>query len=335
MTLNQSVELLKGELALPDAPATQLTDGKDCIPQHYLTFNHDLGSVEEVIFDVFYDERFPIFVSQDEAGIYLQVGIIGEDNYTSSDKEKLVYGRKWRVEPNLPTSEIIQTAFLAIKTAREHEIRELVQFHDGKHVTTPFNSHHDLPLLTQCKNRLQSNTKELIDIQCMTDALAKVHYAGVSFVPTNLVTLDDDTLVLSVGLLSAGKSKLPELNEKKAIQLVLESRDENHLLHTLMCKLIDLSDRHVSENFKFRSFARFSWDNQVSSIAEISAQTRQLHRHPDSAQFAQRWRAENFEVDYSRAPALKESRLTQKIRQQLDNLMPLDGHLPLSFNQAN
>jgi hypothetical protein len=132
--------------------------------QHYLSYQHSLQSVEQLLLDIDFDPRYPIFVSQADAdlsaktgsGLYVQVGIVGVDNYKSSDngQEKLVYGRKWRVEPQLPSSEIIQTIFLALKKAREHEIRELFRLEHKDKMTTPLNNHHDFPLLTNSRDRL-------------------------------------------------------------------------------------------------------------------------------------------------------------------------------------
>jgi hypothetical protein len=38
------------------------------------------------------------------------------------------YGRKWHVSAYASNSELIQTAFLAVKTAEEHELRESFQY---------------------------------------------------------------------------------------------------------------------------------------------------------------------------------------------------------------
>jgi hypothetical protein len=51
-----------------------------------------------------------------------------------------MYGRKWRVDHKLPTSEIVQTVFLTLKTARKHEIRERFRLSAFNKITTPFNN---------------------------------------------------------------------------------------------------------------------------------------------------------------------------------------------------
>ena len=69
------------------------------------------------------------------------MGVVGHDNYQKQPATgglKLFFGRKWRVEPELPTSEVIQSVFLAIKKSREHEIRELFKLTLSGSITTPF-----------------------------------------------------------------------------------------------------------------------------------------------------------------------------------------------------
>lgn len=40
------------------------------------------------------------------------------------------HGRKWRLSPHMTASELVQTAFLAVMTAEEHEIRESFLYRD-------------------------------------------------------------------------------------------------------------------------------------------------------------------------------------------------------------
>jgi hypothetical protein len=66
----------------------------------------------------------------------------------------------------------------------------------------------------------------------------------------------------------------------------------------------------------------------VKTIAEISANTRLLHKAPEQAEFAQHWQLSNYETDLSRAPQLKPSMLVSQIKEQLENFAPLAGVLP-------
>ena len=105
------------EQPVDNAPVITLNNGNQCIPQHYLVYQHTLASVQSLVYDIDFDDRFPVFVNKDNNELTIQIGIIGVDNYKSCNEIKIVYGRKWRVEPSLPTSEIIQTVFLAIRIA--------------------------------------------------------------------------------------------------------------------------------------------------------------------------------------------------------------------------
>ena len=145
----KSIALLQAsEKPITNAPPVQLGNGEHCIPQHYLLFSHTRESVEQIVLNIEFHKNYLVFVCEDHTGIYIQIGIIGFDNFAPSDQrqqQKVVYGRKWRVEPQLPTSEIIQTVFLALKSAREHEVRELFKLTSECRITTPFSNHHDLP----------------------------------------------------------------------------------------------------------------------------------------------------------------------------------------------
>ena len=64
MTLNIET-LLAGEKALENAPKTELADGRLCVPQHYLSYNHTRQSIEALFLDIEYDVRYPVFVRQE------------------------------------------------------------------------------------------------------------------------------------------------------------------------------------------------------------------------------------------------------------------------------
>lgn len=157
--------LLPGEIPMPQAPQIKLDDGTNCIPQHYLSYHHTKSSVQDLVADIDYDPHYLLFADEDKGGIFIQVGIVGLDNYISKHfqaHQKIVYGRRWRVEPNLPSSEIIQTCFLALMKAREHEIRELVKLHQKGKTTTPFSCHHDLPLMAMSSKTQANNDDALL-----------------------------------------------------------------------------------------------------------------------------------------------------------------------------
>jgi hypothetical protein len=333
------LNLLPGEVALQNAPYYQMKNNQQCIPQHYLKYDHNLASVENLIMDIEYSDLYPIFVSEDVGGIYLQVGIIGHDNYrvqTEQPKSKIVYGRKWRVEPQLPTSEIIQTALLAIKVAREHEIRELFRMSVEDKSTTPFNNHHDLPLLSQNQAYL-TEPKQTHSWSELQQCLDGITYDRASFFINNIQALSSENYLIELEVFTSDKTKLPELLTQKHISLIIKENNKNELLFELMTQLIQLSNRHIEENFSYAGVARFSRNIQVERIAELSVNTRQLHKNnalnnnSDLDEFTQQWQNANYETDLTRVPEVKSQALANKIKARLAHFHPLDGVLP-KFN---
>ena len=331
--------LLDGEKALDNAPKTALADGRFCIPQHYLSYQHSLQSVEQLLMDIDFDPRYPIFASQDDAGIYVQVGIIGVDNYKSANngQEKVVYGRKWRVEPQLPSSEIIQTVFLALKKAREHEIRELFRLKHQDKMTTPFNNHHDLPLLTNSRERLQppaNNTQpQALFIIEIEKILKTVRYDGVQFELLSFMLRPTGEYLVELKLLPAAGRLLAELSDTKYISFMLAKPTVSYFTHQLMQHLIQLSDRYIDEQFHYRGFNRFSWENDVTAIAQLSTEVRQLHKSADLDSFNQHWQQSNYETDRSRIPVLSSGPLWYKLKRQLASFSPIESTLPIKSTQ--
>lgn len=211
-----SFPLLPGETILPKAPAVVLDDGTNCIPQHFLSYQHSKQSVSEIIAEIDFDPRFVLFVDEDKASVFIQVGIIGKDNYVKHDDqnaEKIVYGRRWRVEPQLPSSEIIQTAFLALLKAREHEIRELFKHLSANPraaqkstITTPFSCHHDLPLMAMSRTTNLAETKLPLDEVHIKDTLASIRYDHASIDLVGIQILKQQQLLLEIQIIPGLKS---------------------------------------------------------------------------------------------------------------------------------
>lgn len=326
--------LLDGEKALANAPKAVLADGRFCIPQHYLSYQHSLSSVEQLLLDIDFDPRYPIFASQDETGIYVQVGIIGVDNYKSNanSQEKVVYGRKWRVEPQLPSSEIIQTVFLALKKAREHEIRELFRLEHNNKMTTPFNNHHDLPLLTNSRERLQPTASKTQALFCteIEKILKTIRYDGMQFELLSFLLRPTGEYLVELKLLPQAGDQLAELTGTEYISFMLAKPTINYFTHQLMQHLIQLSDRYIDEQFRYRGFNRFSWENEVSAIAQLSTEVRQLHKSADLDGFNQHWQQSNYETDRSRIPVVSSGALWSKLKNQLDSFSPIASTLPIN-----
>ena len=330
-------DLLQGEYTFGKPPTTPL-NGEHCVPQHYLQYQHTLATVESLILQMEFDSHYPIFVAEDHTGIYIQIGVIGVDNYLPKARQqtKIVYGRKWRVEPNLPTSEIIQTVLLAIKTAREHELRELFKYNfatgvDGEtKITTPFNNHQDLPLLVKCyscKPMIQ-NVCEHESWQDIQQKLSLLQYDGIEFYFHHSQRLSNGHHLVEIELLPVANLTLPELKDRQFLSFTIEHLNFNQLAHELMAQLLILSNRYVEENFKFQGVARFSRQYTVEGISRLSITTRQLHKESKFSEFQHMWLQSNYDTDLTRVPNLRKSELYQKLIRQIEQLGPISGALP-------
>ena len=321
---NPDETLNTGEKAIDNAPRLTLRNGRSCIPQHYLQYAHSLASVEALITDIDFCTRYPIFVSEDDGNIILQIGIIGQDNYRSSKRSsspKIVFGRKWRIEPNLPSSEVIQTAFLAIKKAREHEIRELFTLRLEEKTTTPFNNHHDLPLMARNSDIL---TKPALNTNAINIALDSVSFDGGVFNILDIQTLRNGFTAITLSYAAKTSDHHEEFTEEPII-ILLKTVTPNALYHALMSEMIAISDRLVDETFTYRGFARFSRQNEVTAIAQLSADLRQnpkamLESSHRADRFVKNFAAERYDTDLSRIPQLTQSAYGQKLYKRLSSM---------------
>jgi hypothetical protein len=97
-----------GGTPMPLAPCIRLTNGKYCIPQHYLQYEQTVESVSAILNDIEAVDDVLLFCGQDDVGLYLQTGCVGPDNYKrkgETGKRRIVYGRRWRIDTYVPTSE--------------------------------------------------------------------------------------------------------------------------------------------------------------------------------------------------------------------------------------
>ncbi len=322
----KEVELRLGEKIMPKAPRVQLSNGAYCVPQHYLTYHHTLESVETLICDIEYDEKYVIFASQDAGGIYIQIGVVGHDNYQSSASSyqansaknglKLLFGRKWRVEPELPTSEIIQTVFLAIKKAREHEVRELFKLKLGKSTTTPFNSHIDLPLMAEFSD-LSANKDKASAQTTINDSLENIleciQYDGCKLSLKQLEQRDNGLWLVDLNYPKSTEQSAAD--NDTTIYLQIPDLSLNTLSRALIDELIKISDAHVDKHFSYKGYHRFDPAIDIAHIADLSQQTRQQEL---AAHFAQEFSKTNYEVDQMRIPVVSSGPLAQKNKAVLE-----------------
>lgn len=317
--MSKEVPLRLGEKIMPKAPRVQLSNGSYCVPQHYLTYHHTLQSVEELICDIDYDEKYVVFASQDAGGIYIQVGVVGHDNYqtnSSHSELKLLFGRKWRVEPELPTSEVIQTVFLAIKKSREHEVRELFKLSTSHSTTTPFNSHVDLPLMaefsdySQIKDKVVPEKSEKGSLAAILDC---IEYDGCKVRLKHLEQRRNGLWLVDLELHRLTRCIFAE--SETTVYLQIADLSLNTLCRALMDELIRLSDDHVDKHFSYREFHRFDPAIDIAHIADLSQQSRkqELADH-----FANVFTQTNYEIDQMRIPSISSGPLAQKNKAILD-----------------
>ena len=318
-----ATDLNIGERAIDNAPHLTLRNGRSCIPQHYLQYSHSRESVEALMSDVEFCNNYPIFVCEDAGGIYLQIGIVGFDNYKAAKKQpgpKIVFGRKWRVEPNLPSSEIIQTAFLAIKKAREHELRELFTFNFGGKISTPFNNHHDLPLMARNSDILSISPAQDVSHEA---ALSSIKFDSGRFKLEDYETLRNGLHAVSLSYAPRSSGKHTEFSQTPIV-LIVKDLSSNTLSHALITEMIAISDRFVDRNFKFKGFARFSPDVDASSISALSVELRQnpetLIAEKPAKSFTKTFAAERYDTDMTRIPQLTKSSYSQKLHGRLKTL---------------
>ncbi len=318
----KEVSLRLGEKVMPKAPKILLSNGDYCVPQHYLTYHHTLQSVEALICDIEYDPRYVVFAAQELSGIYIQVGVVGHDNYhkKSTQKEsqlKLLFGRKWRVERELPTSEIIQSVFLAIKKSREHEVRELFRLTLNNSTTTPFNTHIDLPLMAEFYDKDQCINESIVATsteQKINQVLDKINYDNSQLSLLDAQQRANGLWLVDIKVQQTQRSTLPEMADA-TLYLMVDELSLNALSRALMQEFVRLSDLHVDRHFSYQGFHRFDPDIDIADIADLSQQSR---KHELAAHFAREFSETNKQVDLMRIPTVKEGVLAQKHKQIIE-----------------
>lgn len=322
-----SAPILDGELPVSGAPVIAISENVACIPQHFLTYDHTLASVEAIAARISCDEFYIPFVCEDQGGVFIQIGIVGRDNYKRADAQagrKIVYGRKWRVEPNLPSSEIIQTIFLAIKTAREHEARECLRVKLGQRWTTPFNNHHDLPLMARCADDIAPPARQEAEMD-MADMLGRIRYDHAQFMCTDLTQRGNGRWIADFTLSPSRASHLPEVMDAPQITLILSDLRMNTVLYGLMDAMIDLANRHVEARFCFDGFARF--DRSVDAL-RLGALALALRDRAHEQSFESEITAERYDTDATRVPHVSSSAYGQAVEQHIATLNIQAGFLP-------
>jgi len=322
-----------GESPLPFAPHITMQNNQSIVPQQYLDVTRTVDNIERILNKIEFHEHYLLFAGRLNSALYIQVGIIGTENYPNnkqqSNEVKIVYGRRWLIEPTTPTSEVVQTALLAIKKAREHELREkfVLKIYNQLNKqqtqkTTPFNSHMDLPLMVGNSKTLttpsNNNIRELVK---------QIHFSSLSVQLDKITTLNNGSCLIEATLASTTipDKHFTELTDKK-ISFLIEDQSQQRFLHGLMSELIRCSDSYIEENFTYDGFARFSQNVNPIKIAEFSYKTRNIDNI--DKRFENYFKDMSYRVDSSKAPNYASGELGEKQRTAVIKNQVSAGHMP-------
>ncbi|MFC3093942.1 hypothetical protein DRW07_10705 [Alteromonas sediminis] len=324
-----NIDLNDGEWPIQHAPLIPLEEGGYCIPQHYLRYTHSKSTIEKIVAECSFDDHFLFFVGEDAGSLYLQVGIVGYDTYKREAKlgnKKIVYGRKWRVDLHTSTSEVIQTLFLAVKKAREHEVRELLKLQFREKWSAPFSTHQDLPLIAKYADHLYHSCTPL-SINGFRRQAAELFknliYDEAALSLINIEQRNNGQVLVDVKLEHNDNSTLV-LHGQQEFTLLLPATCTNALLHALMENLVAASNAYVAERFRFRGVNRFSHSISVTQLASLSIQTR---AHQNIPGLKQNLKKLNAEVDQLRVPQVTGQQV-HSVVEKLTELGQLDGFYP-------
>ncbi|MBQ4833316.1 hypothetical protein J8L70_08695 [Pseudoalteromonas sp. MMG010] len=297
LSLNLGEAVLNSyEKPIAYAPSVQLPNNNQVVPQHFLRYDHTLDSVKKILENIDFSTHFRVLAAQKNNEIYIQVAVLSPDNYQTSNAKKLLFGRRWLVEKELPTSELIQTAFLALKIAREHEVRELFQFCHSKGSSTPFNNHHDLPLMAQNPELITADTPQ----DNITDFITKTRFNGEKIKLQQRQVLTNEQCLYTI-LLTCDDCQLEDFNNK-SLSFLSAVSCTNQFMHDLIAALINESNDFVNENFKYLGLARFSKNISAEKIGELSIAMRSTEAVDLCVLGKQHANQLNFEIDSGRAP---------------------------------
>ncbi|MGZ5198703.1 MAG: hypothetical protein ACXWC4_02950 [Telluria sp.] len=322
-----------GETPMPLAPCVQLMNGGSCIPQHYLQYEQTVESVSAILNDIQAVSDILLFCGQDECGLYLQAGSVGHDNYKrkgEAGNRRIVYGRRWRIDTYIPTSEVIQTAFLAIKKACEHEVRELLTIHDrdSGRTGTPFSTHLDLPLMARFPELVMREGGS-VKRPLLVTWLQGVRFDGREIRIDDVMIRRNGNLIVDLVFEESSSPRGRSGFEQFPMTIVLREFSEASLVHEIMNALIQRSDRLVDEQFRYRGFARFSQSLDPARLTRLSIVTRSDGL--PNEQFNLVRTALNYDTDTRRVPSLGAGMLAHRNRCALRQEGELGGHMPIGF----
>ncbi len=328
-----------GETALPFAPSITSACGRTVTPQQFLDVNRSLASAEAILTRVSVPENYMLFAGEENGAVYLLCAVIGHENYVKRPEQryehKVVYGRRWLLEPSTPTSEVVQTALLAVKKAREHELRERVIFKliddEQARRTTPFNCHMDLPLMA---SEATSFAQPGDDDWNAEKLLARLEVDGLRPSLYAIHGLGGGRFAYDIRLENIGTdpTAFGDLQEQ-LITVTTKAGTQAEFLHQLFNQLLQASDAYVERNISFEGFARFDQRVCPSAVAEFSYRTRRITQQDE--RFSAHFSDMSYRVDAAKAPYINNGELGERQRSVLQaaesEFGALAGYLPLEI----
>jgi hypothetical protein len=208
--------------------------------------------------------------------------------------------------------------------------------------TTPFNTHHDLPLIVANQDLLACGLSDVhigpsADKCDLVLALEKtLERVSYDFARIELIDILNHRgrWIVDLRVCPTARTSLPEIIDTSEISIIVEGTgpdqfDFNILYYAMMDAFIALSDRHVDEHFKYRGVARFSRQQSVTKLAKLSAQMRDNEKaFAVNTDFQSNFMQSNYETDESRIPTLRNGVLGDKIKASLSTFGDLAGMMP-------
>lgn len=296
-----------------NSPRIRIKNIEIGIPAQFKKYN--LGQIEAQNLCSRIDLPKPLLLFVEDADVpHILIGIVGPDNYKRHDQLEIVYGRRWRIEPNLSHSEVLQTVLLACKVAVEHELRERVQIHG----TTPYNAHQDHELFAKL---IKERSVPRVEIDVKAEDMI---VDDRKLIVDERVPIDSVSEVVKFSIPGEVVGTLPFLNGQFSV-LVENGQDE---CHAIWERLLHESKMWLHEEIKLDQATVFS--KQYTTENRISHSL--LHRNDknlDSSQEAVMERGlMNEAIDIMRAPVILSGKTNDKSLALIDQWSPTHGFKP-------
>ena len=216
-----------GSRPIENSPIIRLDNIPLGTPAQCIAYNLREKEVQEFCSRIKLPEPLVLLVEDSDVP-NIVIGILGPDNYQRHDEIEIVYGRRWRIEPNLSHSELLQTVLLACKVAVEHELRERVQVRG----TTPFNAHQDHEIFSKfIKNNQIRNPRNPIRPSDLVIDQRRIIIHKSEEISNNLEVINFEIpgeITGTLPFLQGGFNVLVEENEDRCLKiwdkLLLESK---------------------------------------------------------------------------------------------------------------